>query len=328
MTIPEALATIPQIDLITGLLLIAGGVLLLLAIAAEMTRSRRELVMTRIQRLTATSAATETVAPDIETLDSAAPVVQRGGIGGALHGLLAGAEGRISVAPLLPVALVAAAAVALASIRVFQLVLPLAILIAVPAGLIAAIMMARRQRRRHTLRFLDALPDAIDMVVRAVFAGIPVGEALSVAGNEVEEPVRSEFKRIAASVQLGVDLKDALHEAAERVALPDFDFFVVALVVQRETGGQLSETLQNLTVILRRRKETRLKLKALTAEGRFTAQVISSLPFLAGGFIELTQPDFLAPLFTDPTGRMLLLIAVGCLATGMFVIAQMVKGEA
>lgn len=181
------------------------------------------------------------------------------------------------------------------------------------------------QRRQTT--FLDGLPAAIDLIVRAAQAGIPVVEAIGVAGKEIGPPVGSEFTAIAQMVQLGVDLKEALYEAADRVNLVDFDCFVVALVVQRETGGQLSETMRNLATIIRRRKETRGKARGMTAEGRLTAQVVGALPFVTGGFLTIVSPDYMRPLIDDSFGRQMLLVAIALVVGGFQLISHMTRSE-
>jgi len=128
-------------------------------------------------------------------------------------------------------------------------------------------------------------------------------------------------------MQFGVDLKDALYEASDHINLLDFDCFVVALVVQRETGGQLAETMRNLATITRRRKETRSKAKSLSAEGRLTAKVVASLPLVAGGMVTAVSPSYMLPLISDPTGRHLLLAAAGAMVAGFVIISRMTKME-
>lgn len=182
-------------------------------------------------------------------------------------------------------------------------------------------------RRRRQLAFLDDLPTAIDLIVRVVQAGLPITDAITVAGNEVKGPVGTEFSAIAHLVQLGVDLKEALYEAANRLQLVDFDCFVVSLVVQRETGGQLSEVLGNLSTIVRRRKETRAKAKGLTAEGRLTVKVVAALPFLTAGGLAVASPTYMMPLITEPLGRHMLLAALGCLALGLVAVSRLTKME-
>jgi Flp pilus assembly protein TadB len=181
--------------------------------------------------------------------------------------------------------------------------------------------------RRWQVAFLEGFADAIDLLTRAVRSGIPVAEAIRLAAKEAGEPVRGEFQKIAHALDLGIDLKDAMRKAARRVRLPDFDFLVVTLVIQRESGGQLAETLDGLSTILRRRKEIRLKMRALTAEGRMTALIVSALPILAGLGMYAIDPDYILQLFRTDMGRILLYIGSGCLVLGTLVVRHMTRAR-
>lgn len=303
------------------------GLLLLLALVRDVLTARRRDVAARLSSLgdgaNLLTAPGESLAAESFYEDDG---LGRGGLFAQLEGALAPAGGWSAVRPVALGGVVGAAAALFLGLR--ALPLPIALLLAIAAGMLAARQILMMLTHRHTIRFLDRLPDAIDLVVRATRAGIPVTEAIVAAGLETEEPVRSEFRRVGDSVSIGVDLRDALRAAARRVKLPDFDFFVVALIVQRETGGQLAETLGNLSDILRKRKEMRLKVKALTAEGRMSAIIVAALPFVTGGLIFAIDPNYILLLFNDPTGHILLAIAGGCLGLGMFVIGRMTKAEA
>jgi len=226
-----------------------------------------------------------------------------------------------------PLAMGAGLGTAVIADRVFQSGLVIAVL----SGILVAVLMFRRAFDRRESKwkaaFLEHLPHAIELIVRAAQAGIPVSEAIAAVGDEIEDPVGGEFRAIAHKTRLGVDVKAALTEVAERVNLVDFDCFVVSLIVQRETGGQLSETLQGLATIIRRRKETRAKAKALTAEGRMTANVIGALPFVISGMLGVANPKYMSVMLVDPTGRMMLLIAGGCMVAGMLAISRITKTE-
>lgn len=185
----------------------------------------------------------------------------------------------------------------------------------------------RRAEKRFAQAFLDSLPDAIDLIVRAVRSGIPVSEAIKAAGRDTKEPVRGEFARVADQVQIGVDLEDALVQAAKRVEQPDFRFLVVSLSLQRETGGRLAETLENLSDIIRRRKEMRLKIRAMTSEGRMSARIVALIPLAAIGGLWLTSPDYILPLVQTGPGMVILFAAAGIMGTGMLIINRMVAIE-
>jgi Flp pilus assembly protein TadB len=203
-----------------------------------------------------------------------------------------------------------------------------ALLAGLAVGVVAAVLALRELDRRWQVAFLENFNDAIELIIRAVRSGIPVNEAIRQAGSEVNEPVMSEFRRIADSIDLGVDMRDALRQAADRVALPDFDFFVVCLVLQRETGGQLTDTLEGLTHILRRRKEIRLKVRSLTAEGRMTAMIVGALPIVVAGMMYMLDPDHIMRLTQPGLGRAMLYYGLGSMAVGIFVINQLTRVEA
>ncbi len=200
---------------------------------------------------------------------------------------------------------------------------PQAALYGVGVGFGAAFLVFRHKQRAWATAFLENFNDAIELIIRAVRAGIPVGEAIRQAGGEVNEPVASEFRRIADSIDLGVDMRDSLRQAADRIRLPDFDFFVVCLILQRETGGQLTDTLEGLTQILRRRKEIRLKVRALTSEGRTTAIVVGALPVVTAGLMFALDPDHIMRLFQPGMGRSMLLYGICSMVLGMVVINQL-----
>lgn len=175
-------------------------------------------------------------------------------------------------------------------------------------------------RRRWQIAFLNGFADAIDLVIRAVRSGIPVSEAIRTAGQEIEDPVRTEFRAISDALDLGIDLKDALRQAAIRIDLADFDFLVTALILQRETGGTLAETLENLSSVLRRRKELRLKVKAMTAEGRMSAVIIGCIPLVAAAGMSFFAPDHMRLLLQPGGGRTMLGCGIGFLLSGVTVI--------
>lgn len=180
-----------------------------------------------------------------------------------------------------------------------------------------------RQRNRFTALF----PDAIDLMVRGLRSGLPVTETIAACGREMSAPVGPEFRRIADAVRLGQTLEDSLWEAARRLDTPEFKFFVISLSVQKETGGNLGETLANLSEILRSRKQMRLKVKAMSSEARASAMILGGLPFMMFGIIYFLSPDYEAVLFTDPRGKMMLGAVLGLMGAGVLVMHKMVKFE-
>lgn len=210
---------------------------------------------------------------------------------------------------------------ALALTGVMLYLIPLGLGVSVPYLYIG------RLKEQRIQRFLDAFPDAIDMIVRAVRAGIPASEAMSMAGRELPGPVATEMGRIAEEISIGINPESAISEAAIRIGLPDFSFFAVTLILQRETGGNLAETLENLSNILRQRKEMRLKIRALTAEGRFTSKVISLLPVIVVIGLYFLNREYVLILFNDPVGQTFLGAATGLILLGSFILGRMIKLE-
>ncbi|MGN7979616.1 type II secretion system F family protein [Burkholderia sp. 22313] len=178
---------------------------------------------------------------------------------------------------------------------------------------------------RFRLRFLEAFPDAIDLIVRAVRAGIPVTQAISTVGDNAAEPVRSTFRTMGDSLRVGADLKDVLTQAADRLMIADFSFFTVYLLLQRETGGSLGETLDELSSIIRSRRDIRLKTRALTAEGRITTKIISAVPFVMIGALFLVNRSYVMLLFDTHAGHVMLTIAAVLLTIGLLTINRMSK---
>jgi tight adherence protein B len=176
-------------------------------------------------------------------------------------------------------------------------------------------------------KFLNLFADAIELMVRGLKSGVPVGESIKVVGQEIAAPVGVEFRAITDGLQLGQTYEEAMAAASKRIDLPEFRFFVVSLNIQQETGGNLAETLENLAIILRKRKQMKLKVKALSSEARASAYIVGSLPFLM--FIGLTamNPDYMTILFNDRRGNLILGMAIASLLTGVMTMIKMGKLE-
>lgn len=170
---------------------------------------------------------------------------------------------------------------------------------------------------RFKQRFLAVFPDTLDLIIRAVRAGIPAVQAICTAGVESEEPVRSTFRTMGDALLVGADVKEVLEQAAQRLQLADFSFFAVCLVLQRETGGNLAETLENLAGIVRSRRDIRAKTKALTAEGRISSKIISGVPFFIMGFLYVVNRPYISLLFTTRAGHKMLTLAAVLLTIGL-----------
>jgi len=177
------------------------------------------------------------------------------------------------------------------------------------------------------MRFINLFPEAIDLMVRALRAGLPVTEAIINAGQEIGDPVGVELRSIEAGMRLGRDLDSLLWDIAKRITAPEFRFFIIALSVQRETGGNLAETLNNLSDVLRRRRAMRAKARAMASEARASTMILGSLPILVSIILSITSPTYIAPLFTDVRGLILVGVAVGMLLSGIGIMVKMAKFE-
>jgi tight adherence protein B len=242
-----------------------------------------------------------------------------------LDGAFAATGDRIKLPHLTATGAIAVAVVYLFATRVMALHPALVILLCGAAGVGMPMLLLRLAQSRFQQRFLDVFPDALDLVGRAVRAGLPVFDAMEVAAREIRAPVGSEFQRTLDEVRIGVEIEEALQHTADRIRVPDFRFYVVALVLQRRTGGSLAETLANLSNIIRRRKELRLKARALTAESKMSALVLAILPVVVGTGLYLINRDLMSVLFADPRGRFMLGMAFLSLLTGIAVMALIIK---
>jgi tight adherence protein B len=232
---------------------------------------------------------------------------------------------RIRLLHLIVVGLIAAIIVILFVSRLLVLNSALVMLLGGVAAMAAPVGFFRLAQSRYRSRFLDVFPDALDLIRRAVKAGLPVNEALGVAGREVADPVGSELRRALDQMQIGVQMVDAMQQVSNRVRVADFRFLLVALSLQGKTGGSLAETLANLSSVIRARKALRLKAHALSAEAKASAAVLAALPFVVGGAMYVMDRDLVQTLFVDPRGRFMLGVMFVSLVTGLMVMASMVK---
>lgn len=202
-----------------------------------------------------------------------------------------------------------------------------AVMIGVGAGMYLPYRFVGYLINRRIRTFLAQFPEAIDQIVRGVRSGLPVGEALAGIGRDLEPPISTEFQSIVDSVKLGRTLEEALWETSRRLDIPEFNFLVISMVVQRETGGNLAETLENLSDILRRRQQMKDKARAMSSEARASALIVGSLPFILSGVLYVANPDYLMKLFTDPRGLFLLAAGMTSEVVGFFVMVKMAKFE-
>jgi tight adherence protein B len=181
--------------------------------------------------------------------------------------------------------------------------------------------------KRRTQAFLNLFPDAIDLMVRALRSGLPISEAIIGAAQEIGDPVGAEFSSVENGMKMGRDLESLLWDIAKRIDSPELRFFIIALSVQRETGGNLAETLANLSDLLRRRRMMQQKVRAMSSEARASTAILGSLPFVVTTILFLTSPTYIKTLFNDPRGMMLIGLAIGMLVTGIGIMVKMAKFE-
>ena len=175
---------------------------------------------------------------------------------------------------------------------------------------------------RRKLGLLRQFPDALAMIVRSVRVGIPVLEAVRAVARESPEPTGPEFARLVDQVSIGVPLDDAVLDMAGRCGIAEYRFFATALTLQNQTGGTLSETLENLADVIRKRVALAAKGKALASEARTSAIVLAAMPIVTGGGLWALNPGYVGMMFTDPTGRKLFGAAVLSLCIGIFIIRK------
>jgi tight adherence protein B len=188
---------------------------------------------------------------------------------------------------------------------------------------------------RRINRFTVNFPDALELLVRGLRSGLPITETLGLVSSEVPGPVGEEFRLVTERIKIGKTMDQALQETADRLGTPEFQFFCITLNIQRETGGNLAETLQNLATVLRQRAQMKLKIKAMSSESKASAYIIGALPFIVFSLICYINYDYMKPFFTpDPAGifglGLMQLIGVGGLCwmgIGAFIMAQMINFE-
>ncbi|MBO0750332.1 MAG: type II secretion system F family protein, partial [Porphyrobacter sp.] len=180
---------------------------------------------------------------------------------------------------------------------------------------------------RRLNAFTSKFPDAIELLVRGLRAGLPVTETLGVVSHEIPGPVGIEFRGVTKRIRIGRTMEEALQETANRLGTPEFQFFVITLAIQRETGGNLAETLSNLADVLRKRAQMKLKIKAMSSESKASAYIVGSLPFIVFGLIWFVNAKYLANFFIDERLIVTGLGGMVWMAIGAFIMAKMVSFE-
>ncbi len=180
---------------------------------------------------------------------------------------------------------------------------------------------------RRKKKFLSSFPDALDVLVRGLKAGLPGAESMRIVANEMSGPVAEEFSRINDGLAIGSEFEDVMWQAAKRIDLREFEFFVITLSISRETGGNLGETLGNLSDMLRKRKMVKGKVRALSSEAKASAMIIGALPFVLFGVLYLLNTEYVMTLFTHKSGPVLLGIGGASMTLGIGVMVKMTKFE-
>jgi len=181
--------------------------------------------------------------------------------------------------------------------------------------------------KRRINKFNSNFPDAIELMVRGLRSGLPITETLGIVSTEIQGPVGLEFRAVADKMKIGRTMEASLQETADRLGTAEFQFFVITLAIQRETGGNLAETLSNLADVLRKRGQMKLKIRAMSSESKASAYIVGSLPFIVFGLVTMVNPQYMAGFFVD---QRLIIAGLGGLcwmSIGVFIMAKMVSFE-
>jgi len=240
-----------------------------------------------------------------------------------IDALLIQAGSTLTVERFLGCSLVAFLLVLVASTR-WPLPLGLRLLLVVPALAIPYVL-ARRARTRRLGRIEHQLPDAADFIARALRAGHSFTNVLQIVGNELPEPLSSEFRIAREEINYGVPMAEALHNMAARIPLTDLRYLIIAVLIQRESGGNLAEILGNISTIIRSRLRLVAQVRVLSAEGRMSAWILGLLPFGVMLVLTLINPDYVSLLWTDPSGVRLLWYAAGMILFGVVWLRKVIR---
>jgi tight adherence protein B len=183
------------------------------------------------------------------------------------------------------------------------------------------------RRGRRVKAFLNEFPNALEVIVRAVKSGLPLNDGIRLIANEAREPVKTEFRRIVDSQQMGMSIPEATLRMPETMPCPEASFFGIVIQIQSQAGGNLSEALGNLSRVLRDRKKMKAKVQALSMEAKASAAIIGALPFIVGFLVYLTSPSYIMPLFTTNVGNLILGVAGVWMSIGIFVMRKMMNFE-
>ncbi|WP_418125813.1 type II secretion system F family protein [Variovorax sp. 160MFSha2.1] len=202
------------------------------------------------------------------------------------------------------------------------------LLVALVAGgclAVLPLLYLQRQRSRRLTRMEKQLPEALDLVTRALRAGHSFASGVQMIGDEMADPIASEFRMVADEVNFGVSLQQALTNLSERVPLTDLRYFVVSVLIQRDSGGNLTEVLGNLSRLIRERLKLLARVRVLSSEGRLSAWILGLMPFALAALMNVFNPEFMSPLWTDPIGQMVIKYMLVVMLVGVVLLRKIVK---
>ncbi|MBV8685569.1 MAG: type II secretion system F family protein [Alphaproteobacteria bacterium] len=204
-------------------------------------------------------------------------------------------------------------------------------LYALPFGMLIGVglphLVVSKMIKRRVAKFTARFPDAIELMVRGLRSGLPISETLNVVADELPGPIADEFRTVSDKMKIGRTMEASLQETADRLGTPEFQFFVITLAIQRETGGNLAETLANLADVLRKRAQMKLKIKAMSSESKASAWIVGSLPFIVFLLVLFINPGYMGKFFED---QRLIIAGLGgmCwMGFGVFIMAKMIDFE-
>lgn len=203
----------------------------------------------------------------------------------------------------------------------------MAVLLGLMIGLGLPYLVVGRAIKKRIVKFNARFPDAIDLLVRGLKSGLPVTETFQVVSQEFQGPVGEEFKGVIERIRIGNTMEAALQESAEMLGTPEFQFFCITIQIQRETGGNLAETLANLSDVLRKRAQMKLKIRAMSSEAKASAYILGALPFFVFGLVWMMNPDYLAGFFYE---KRLIITGLGgmvWMSIGVGIMAKMINFE-
>ncbi len=312
-------------DLQVALFLLFGSTLFLAEGLYYLVRDTRGAsAANRRMRLIAAGADRDTVLAQLRRseLDRISALIVR--ILPALQRLLR--EAGLTIAPTRVVTIGAAIALAVAAgLSLLALPPQLIVLLSGAAGFGVPTIGLRSVRARRLKQFGDQMPEALDMMVRSLHAGHPIAAAISLVASEMSDPTGSECGIVVDEMTYGYDLGTALDNFARRMPHPDLKFFVVAVQIQKQTGGNLAEVLSNLSSVIRARMTMKLKVKAITAQSRSSAFIVGIVPLLTIGLINVIAPDYFGAVVDDPMFMPAMALAAVLWAGGLFMIYRLVQ---